>query len=76
MKNLIILLTLTISASAVAHSGGTDSSGCHNDHKRGGYHCHKSDGTLINDVKARNPASAEVKSKEIEFKKVEKVEDK
>ena len=25
---------------AFAHSGGTDSSGCHKDHKRGGYHCH------------------------------------
>lgn len=22
------------------HSGGTNSSGCHNDHQRGGYHCH------------------------------------
>ncbi|MGO1118261.1 YHYH domain-containing protein [Rhodovibrionaceae bacterium A322] len=25
---------------AVAHSGGTNSAGCHNDHKNGGYHCH------------------------------------
>lgn len=23
-----------------AHSGGTNSAGCHNDHKTGGYHCH------------------------------------
>lgn len=22
------------------HSGRTDSSGCHNDYKNGGYHCH------------------------------------
>lgn len=22
------------------HSGGTDSSGCHNETKTGGYHCH------------------------------------
>ncbi|WP_353155284.1 YHYH domain-containing protein [Herminiimonas fonticola] len=28
------------SASAFAHSGGTDSSGCHHDRKNGGYHCH------------------------------------
>lgn len=25
---------------AYAHSGGTDENGCHNDRKRGGYHCH------------------------------------
>jgi hypothetical protein len=29
-----------IAASAWAHSGGTDKSGCHWDHKNGGYHCH------------------------------------
>lgn len=26
--------------SIVSHSGGTDKNGCHNDRKRGGYHCH------------------------------------
>jgi hypothetical protein len=25
---------------AEAHSGGTDSQGCHNDRQNGGYHCH------------------------------------
>jgi len=25
---------------AAAHGGGLDASGCHNDRKRGGYHCH------------------------------------
>ena len=25
---------------AQAHSGGTNSSGCHHNHKTGGYHCH------------------------------------
>jgi len=30
----------THSAEVNMHSGGTDSSGCHHDHKRGGYHCH------------------------------------
>jgi len=24
----------------LSHSGGTDSKGCHHDHKKGGYHCH------------------------------------
>lgn len=33
----ILLLTGT----SFAHSGGTDASGCHQDHKNGGYHCHK-----------------------------------
>jgi len=39
----IILLALFIGSFAtlsVAHSGGTDSRGCHTDHKTGYYHCH------------------------------------
>jgi hypothetical protein len=32
-------IALTASA-AWAHSGGTDSLGCHYDHKTGLYHCH------------------------------------
>lgn len=43
MKKIIlaIIVTLGFAASvASAHSGGTDSAGCHYDHKRGGYHCH------------------------------------
>jgi hypothetical protein len=39
-----VLVALALLASAVApafaHSGGTDRNGCHNDRKRGGYHCH------------------------------------
>ena len=34
----LIFFSLTL---AKAHSGRTDSSGCHNDRKNGGYHCHK-----------------------------------
>lgn len=37
---LTAIAFLMFSGVAIAHSGGTDSSGCHNDHKRGGYHCH------------------------------------
>lgn len=33
----VLLLAATF---AFAHSGGTDRNGCHNDSKRGGYHCH------------------------------------
>ena len=40
---LIVFLGLLPSA-ALSHSGGTDSSGCHNDRKTGGYHCHSSGG--------------------------------
>jgi len=39
-----ILLTLLFVSSlltlSVAHSGGTDSRGCHTDYKTGWYHCH------------------------------------
>lgn len=28
------------SSTVIDHSGGTDASGCHHDHKTGGYHCH------------------------------------
>ena len=42
MKKLlgVVLISLFSIGTAVAHSGGTDSYGCHNDHKKGGYHCH------------------------------------
>ena len=41
MKKIFMALLLTSIASfAFAHSGGTDSNGCHNDRKNGGYHCH------------------------------------
>lgn len=36
-----LLAALALSATvACAHSGGTDSSGCHYNHKTGVYHCH------------------------------------
>lgn len=44
MKSLFfasLTLVLTYSVSALAHPGGLDASGCHNDRKRGGYHCHR-----------------------------------
>lgn len=42
MKALIgIAVAVMLGTSlAVAHSGGTDASGCHMDHKTGIYHCH------------------------------------
>ena len=42
MKKWIVvaLVTLVTAGGALAHGGGLDASGCHNDHKRGTYHCH------------------------------------
>ena len=31
-------------ADAYGHGGGLDQYGCHNDHQRGGYHCHRDGG--------------------------------
>ena len=39
-KILTIILIVCYSSSSFAHSGRTDSSGCHNDNVNGGYHCH------------------------------------
>lgn len=36
------MLLFIILSSAFAHSGRTDSTGCHNDNINGGYHCHNS----------------------------------
>lgn len=41
MKSFITGALLLLSATAaVAHSGGTNAAGCHNDNRTGGYHCH------------------------------------
>jgi hypothetical protein len=44
MKYVLLAIFLISSAAgitaAVAHGGGTDANGCHNDRKNGGYHCH------------------------------------
>lgn len=42
MKKLFLcaIVSLAAASAATAHSGGTDASGCHTNHKTGGYHCH------------------------------------
>jgi hypothetical protein len=41
MKVILLTLFLSIaSVAALAHSGGTDSNGCHHNRKTGDYHCH------------------------------------
>ena len=44
MRNLAISLAILaafVPAVTIAHGGGLDASGCHNNNKRGGYHCHR-----------------------------------
>lgn len=38
---LIVLGFAMCSVDALAHGGGLDANGCHNDRKNGGYHCHR-----------------------------------
>lgn len=58
MKTLLLFVSLISSSFVFGHSGGTDSSGCHNDHIRGGYHCHKSDSETPKTL-VRSPSSLE-----------------
>lgn len=37
---LAAVMAIALSGAAWAHSGGTDSRGCHMNHKTGTYHCH------------------------------------
>jgi endonuclease YncB( thermonuclease family) len=41
MKIPVVLLILMFPSTALAHGGGLDAHGCHNDRKLGGYHCHR-----------------------------------
>ena len=38
------VIALCVAMNAPAHSGGLNAEGCHNDRKRGGYHCHRGGG--------------------------------
>ncbi|WP_242915642.1 MULTISPECIES: excalibur calcium-binding domain-containing protein [Brevundimonas] len=46
MKTILIASALMagLATPALAHSGGLNSEGCHNDRRNGGYHCHRSGG--------------------------------
>ncbi len=39
---IVAILLIVIVNPSVAHSGRTNSEGCHNNRKTGGYHCHGS----------------------------------
>lgn len=38
---MLALAMLACPATVLAHGGGLDAYGCHNDNKHGGYHCHQ-----------------------------------
>lgn len=40
-----IALLTCFNTPVLAHSGGLNADGCHNDRKRGGYHCHRGGAT-------------------------------
>jgi|GEM_PF-617703 len=42
INKALLLCLLLIPSLVSAHGGRTDKSGCHNDRKNGGYHCHNS----------------------------------
>jgi endonuclease YncB( thermonuclease family) len=41
MKLRVLALIIMLPSTAVAHGGGLDSNGCHQNRKLGGYHCHR-----------------------------------
>lgn len=41
----LILIGLGVSTPVMAHGGGLNAEGCHNDRIRGGYHCHNGGGS-------------------------------
>ena len=41
MRSAIAFLLAITATATLAHGGGLDSYGCHNDRKHGGYHCHR-----------------------------------
>jgi hypothetical protein len=65
-KYLIFAVAVAFASSAFGHGGGLDANGCHNDRKRGGYHCHgaKQGGVLsVSGKTKRKSAFAKVKRK-------------
>lgn len=41
MRFVLLVITVFLPTIALAHGGGLNAEGCHNDRKRGGYHCHR-----------------------------------
>lgn len=61
MRTLMFLAVCFLVPLAQAHSGRTNSQGCHNDNIRGGYHCHNGGTAARTDSAKRTaPTSASV----------------
>lgn len=60
----IIILSIFIPILAQAHSGRTNSEGCHNNRKTGEYHCHKSSASSIKEIRSPSSLKSEVEHKE------------
>ena len=45
MRAWVVITLLTLPGTAASHGGGLDAQGCHNDRKRGDYHCHRAQST-------------------------------
>jgi hypothetical protein len=54
-------LLLVTAVPAYSHGGGLDANGCHNDRKRGGYHCHRAQAVEKDPV--NNPKSGFIEQK-------------
>lgn len=66
LKIIVFALTLILTLPAFAHGGGLNASGCHNDRKRGGYHCHgtrQNTGLTLLSKAKRKAAFSKVKRK-------------
>jgi endonuclease YncB( thermonuclease family) len=53
LKVILFVFAICISVPVLAHGGGLNAMGCHNDRKRGGYHCHRSAPTPVYRAPAR-----------------------
>jgi len=42
LKISLVVAMVALPVAAIAHPGGLNAEGCHNDRKNGGYHCHRS----------------------------------
>ena len=52
------LLSLFSGDSSQAHSGGTNGSGCHNNHRTGDYHCHNDGSSVVPEASGSSGASS------------------
>lgn len=52
------MLTLSLSTVTYSHGGGLNASGCHNERRTGGYHCHRSSYTPTARASVRRPSTS------------------